>query len=80
MTKLGSEKRDDLKASEFAFSRQRKEPLEDAEHVRGAVVRFNQVEGASEKEKDEAWQRIKSAAKKHGVELSEKSRHDLGKE
>jgi hypothetical protein len=79
MAKLDTEKRDDLKSNNFAFPKQRKEPLEDATHVRNAVARFNQVEGASEEEKDEAWKRIQTAAKKFGVELSEKSRHELGK-
>jgi hypothetical protein len=79
MAKLDTEKRDDLKSNNFAFPKQRKEPLEDATHVRNAVARFNQVEGASEEEKDEAWKRIQTAAKKYGVELSEKSRHELGK-
>ena len=47
MAKIDTEKRDDLTESHFAFPRQRKEPLEDAAHVRNAVARFNQVEGAS---------------------------------
>jgi hypothetical protein len=79
MTKLDTEKRDDLSKGNFAFPKQRKEPLEDATHVRSAVARFNQVEGVSTEEKDEAWKRIQVAAKKYGVELSEKSRHELGK-
>jgi hypothetical protein len=79
MAKLDAEKRDDMKEGKFAFPRQRKEPLEDAGHVRNAIARFNQVEGASDEEKDEAWKRIKAAAKKYGVKLSEKSRHDFGK-
>ncbi len=79
MTKLPSEKRDHLKADNFAFPRQRKAPLEDAQHVRNAVARFNQVKGASEDEKDEAWKRIVAAANKYGVKLNEKSRHELGK-
>ena len=79
MTKLDTEKRNDLTKRNFAFPRQRKEPLEDAAHVRNAVARFNQVEGASAEEKDEAWKRIQAAAKKYGVKLSEKSWHELGK-
>ncbi|WP_345776406.1 DUF6582 domain-containing protein [Rhodanobacter sp. A1T4] len=79
MAKIDTEKRDDLTESHFAFPRQRKEPLEDAAHVRNAVARFNQVEGASAEEKDEAWKRIQAAAKKYGVELSEKSRHEMSK-
>jgi hypothetical protein len=79
MEKLDTEKRDELKNGSFAFTKQRKEPLENAAHVRNAVARFNQVEGASEEEKEEAWKRIQAAAKKYGVTLSEKSRHELGK-
>jgi hypothetical protein len=45
--------------------------------VRNAVARFNQVEGVSDKERDEAWDRIQKAAKKYDVEISEKSWHDL---
>ena len=38
-----------------------------------------QVEGVSDSERDDAWSRIKKAAKKHGVEVHEKSWHELGK-
>jgi len=47
--------------------------------VRNAMARFDQVEGVSDDERDEAWSRIKRAAKKHGVEVHEKSWHELGK-
>ena len=79
MAKLDTRKRDALKGSSFAFPGQRKEPLEDADHVRNAIARFGQVEDASDEERDEAWKRIKTAANKHGVKLSEKSWHELGK-
>lgn len=79
MTRLDTEKRNDLGKGNFAFPRQRKEPLEDAAHVRNAIARFDQVEGASAEEKDEAWKRIEAAAKKYGVRLDEKSRRELGK-
>ena len=49
---------------QFAFPRQRKEPLEDASHVRNAIARFNQVEDVSDHERDEAWSRIRAAPKK----------------
>ena len=77
MSELDADDRQDLKDSEFAFPDQRKEPLCDADHVRNAVARFNQVEGVSDSERDEAWKRIEKAAKKHDVELSEKSWHEL---
>jgi hypothetical protein len=79
MSKLGTEERDDLESGDFAFPRQRKAPLEDASHVRNAVARFNQVKDVSDDERDSAWKRIKAAAKKHGVEVSEKSWREIGK-
>jgi hypothetical protein len=79
MAKLSTEDRDDLSQGSFAFPKQRKEPLENASHVRNAVARFNQVKDVSDDERDEAWKRIKAAAKKHGVEISEKSWREIGK-
>ena len=77
MSELDQEDRDELKDSEYAFPKERKEPLSDAKHVRNAVARFNQVEGVSDSERDEAWKRIEKAAKKYDVELSEKSWREL---
>lgn len=79
MAKLSTEDRDDLSKGLFAFPKQRKEPLENASHVRNAVARFNQVKDVSDDERDEAWKRIKAAAKKHGVEISEESWREIGK-
>lgn len=78
MAKLSTEDRDDLSNGSFAFPKQRKEPLENASHVRNAVARFNQVKDVSDDERDEAWKRIKAAAKKHGVEIGEKSWREIG--
>lgn len=71
MSKLSKPDRDELSKTQFAFPEQRKEPLENASHVRNAAARFNQVEGVSEEDRREAWKRIESAAKKFGVELKE---------
>jgi hypothetical protein len=79
MSELDAKDREKLKDSQYAFPKERKEPIEDASHVRNAIARFDQVEGVSDKEKDEAWDRIKKAAKKYGVEVHEKSWHELGK-
>ena len=79
MGELNEKKRDKLPKQEFAFPKERKEPLNDASHVRNAVARFDQVKGVSDEERDEAWKRIKSAVKEHGVELQEKSWRELGK-
>jgi hypothetical protein len=78
MTKLDAEHRNDIASTQFAFPKQRKEPLENAAHVRNAIARFDQVEGVSDAERDVAWKHITAAAKKFGVEVSEKSWRELG--
>jgi len=70
MSELSEKKKDQLPDSAFAFPKQRKEPLTDASHVRNAAARFNQVEGVSEADREEARRRIERAAKKFDVELS----------
>jgi hypothetical protein len=79
MSKLDQSDRDHLQARQFAFPKQRKEPLEDARHVRNAVARFDQVEGVTDAERDEAWKRIEAAARKFDVKLEEHSWRELGK-
>jgi hypothetical protein len=63
----------------FAFPKERKEPLNDAKHVRNAVARFDQVEGVTDKERDAAWRRIRSAARKYGVHISARGWRQLMK-
>ena len=69
MAKLNEAARERIPATKFAFPKQRKEPLENASHVRNAAARFDQVEGVTEAERREAWKRIQSAAKRYKVEL-----------
>jgi hypothetical protein len=76
---LSTADKDKLPQDEFAFPKERKEPLTDAKHVRNAIARFNQVEGVTDAERDRAWKRIKAAAKRHDVEVSENSWRDLAK-
>jgi hypothetical protein len=82
-TKAGHEldaaERNALPDSEYAFPRLRKEPLSDASHVRNAISRFDQVKDATDAERDEAFRRIKRAAGKYGVEMSESRWQELGK-
>jgi hypothetical protein len=78
MSKLDQEDRDDLPGRQFAFPKQRKEPLEDAGHVRSAVARFRQVQDVTDAERDEAWKRIQAAAKKFDVELKESDWREIG--
>jgi hypothetical protein len=77
MSKLSTDDRGDLDKGDFAFPDERKEPLENASHVRNAVARFNQVKGVNDAERDAAWKRIEAAAKKHGVEIDEKDWREL---
>jgi hypothetical protein len=68
----------DLPDSVYAFPKQRKEPLTDAQHVRSAVARFDQVIDVSHADRVLAFANIEKAAKYYDVNLSETSWHDLG--
>ena len=74
---LSTAEQDRLPEDEFAFPEQRKEPLTDATHVRNAVARFDQVEGVSDSDRDKAWRRIQSAARRYDVEISANDWRDL---
>lgn len=73
MAKLSTKDRGKLDEKSFAFPDQKKESLENASHVRNAIARFNQVKGVSDADRDAAWNRIKTAAKKFDVEVNEKT-------
>ena len=68
----------DLPDTVYAFPKQRKEPLTDAQHVRNAVARFDQVTGVSDEDRALAFANIKRAADYYEVGLSESSWQDLG--
>jgi hypothetical protein len=68
-----------LADKEFAFPKERKEPLTDARHVRNAIARFDQVEGVSDAERDQAWKRILAAARRYDVDVSADDWRDLAK-
>jgi hypothetical protein len=65
--------------SAYAFPRVRKEPLNDASHVRNAIARFDQVRDVSDEERREAFGRIQRAADRYGVEMTAERWQDLGK-
>jgi hypothetical protein len=67
----------DLPDTVFAFPRQRKEPLTDAQHVRNAVARFDQVSDVSDEDRALAFANIEKAAEYYNVRLSETSWRDL---
>lgn len=77
--KLSSEDRDELPDSAFAFPKQHKEPITDASHVKAALARFDQVEGVSDADRDQAFANIQKAAKHYHVDVEEKNWHELGK-
>jgi hypothetical protein len=76
---LSTKERNHVDDSNFAFPDKRKEPLENASHVRNAIARFDQVKDVSDTEREQAFHRIKTAAKKFGVEMKETSWKQLGK-
>lgn len=76
---LSTESRKHLKDSTYAFPAQRKEPLNDASHVRNAIARFDQVKDTTVSQREEAFHRIQAAARKFGVEMTETNWKQLGK-
>jgi hypothetical protein len=76
---LDTKDRDELPASVYAFPKQRKEPLTDANHVRNALARFNQVEDVSDKDRDLAFANILKAAKHYHITVEEDNWRQLGK-
>ena len=77
MSNITDASRDHIADQNFAFPKERKEPIHDASHVRNAIARFKQVQGVTDSERDAAWKRIKTAAKKHKIDLKEQDWHEL---
>jgi len=77
---LSTKDKNDLPESVFAFPKQRKEPLTDAEHVRNALARFDQVKDVSDDERELAFANIKQAAEHFKVDIVETSWKQLGKQ
>jgi len=75
---LSTEQRNKMSDSTYAFPAKRKEPLNNASHVRNAIARFDQVKDVSDSEREEAFGHIKAAAKKFGVEMTETNWKQLG--
>ena len=79
MTTLSTGDRNHMEEETFAFPAKRKEPLNNASHVRNAIARFDQVKDVSDLEREEAFHNIKAAAKKYGIDMTETSWKQLGK-
>jgi hypothetical protein len=76
---LDAAERNALPGRDYAFPRLRKEPLNDASHVRNAIARFDQVRDVSDEERRDAFRRIRRAAERFGVQLTASRWQDLGK-
>jgi hypothetical protein len=76
---LSTDQRNEMSDTTYAFPKERKEPLNNAAHVRNAIARFDQVKGVSAAEKKTAFKKIKSAAKKQGVKMTPTSASSLAK-
>jgi uncharacterized protein DUF6582 len=74
---LTTAEHNDLSTSDFAFANARKEPIIDAAHVRNAIARFDQVEDVTDAERDRAWKRILTAAKKFDIEVEAEDWREL---
>jgi hypothetical protein len=77
MPRLDTADQNELPRAEFAFPEQRKEPLENASHVRNAIARFDQVTGVTDGERDEAWKRILAAGRTFRVVIHATDWRDL---
>lgn len=74
MSELTSERRDNLRATQFAYvDRDGGEhlPIHDASHVRNAIARFNQTHFETKTAEDRARRKILRAAKRFGIEVDD---------
>ena len=76
MATLTERGRDKLRKSQFAYvDRKGGEhlPINDEEHIRNAMARWNQTDFQSETAKREAAQKIVRAARRHDIEVDDDS-------
>jgi hypothetical protein len=76
MAELTAKSRDRLRDSSFAYidrDGERHLPINDADHVRNAISRFNQTDFQSKTAKHSAARRILAAAKRYDIEVDDAS-------
>lgn len=74
MTNLSEKQRKSMNKRVFAYVDSNGEghlPLNDESHVRNAMARFNQTAFESKSAKESARRKIRAAARKHGIDVSE---------
>ena len=76
MPELDTKDREELRDSQFAWidrEGERHLPINDDNHVRNAISRFNQTDFDSKTAKHDAARKILAAAKRHGIEVDDDS-------
>jgi hypothetical protein len=76
MAELDTKSRDKLRSNQFAYVDSKGGehlPINDEEHIRNAMARFNQTDFESATAKEKARRKIVAAAKKHDIEVSDDS-------
>jgi hypothetical protein len=76
MSELDTKDREKLRSSQFAYVDSKGGehlPINDESHVRNAMARFNQTDFESASAREGARRKIVSAAKRHGIEVSDDS-------
>jgi hypothetical protein len=76
MAEMDQADRDKLRSTQFAYVDSKGEehlPINDESHIRNAMARFNQTDFESAAAKERARKKIVSAAKKHGIDVSDDS-------
>lgn len=73
MAELDTKAREKLRSNQFAYVDSEGGehlPINDEEHVRNAMARFNQTSFESTTAKERARKKIVAAARRHGIEVS----------
>lgn len=76
MAELDTKARDKLRSDQFAYVDSKGGehlPINDDEHIRNAIARFNQTDFESPTAKERARRKIVAAARKHEIEVSDES-------
>jgi hypothetical protein len=76
VAELDAKARDKLRSNQFAYVDSKGGehlPINDDEHIRNAMARFNQTDFESAAAKERARKKIVAAARRHDIEVSEDS-------
>ena len=74
MTQLSTRQRDQLPDSAFGYIDRQGErhlPINDEEHIRNAIARFDQTDFESDAARDRARKKVMAAARSHGIEVDD---------